>query len=222
MTKIIALDTETTGIDVFTDRVVTAFAGLWDTDTGKFEQHLSFLVNPGIPIPEETSAVHGITDEVAAKGMNPVEFLELLFYVLHDWAEYPLVVMNANYDLSLINSELERYGYTAFDWNKRQVIDPLVLDRHHDKYRKGKKNLTRLAEVYGVPYDKGSAHDAAYDCYMAVNVAIKQIAKWGVPTNEEQAEWHEEWRSSFEDFLRQSNPDATVERGWPTRQKEEA
>ena len=196
---------------------MTAFVGLWDTETGTFEQYMEFLVNPGIPIPEEASNVHGITDEVAARGMDPVEALEIMFYILHDWAEYPLVVMNAPYDLTLINAELARYGYTPFDWNKRHVIDPLTIDRAKDRYRKGKKNLTRLAEVYGVPHDADSAHDAAYDCYLAVNVALKQIEKWGTPSNEDQAEYHQEWAEGFESWLRNAKGDPTIEisRQWP-------
>lgn len=214
-----ALDLEASGIDVFNDRVVTAFVGLWDTDEGKFTQHLEFLVNPGIEIPQGAIDVHGVTNEIASKGIDPVEFLEILFYVLHDWAEYPIVVMNANYDLSLINAELERYGYTAFDWTKRHIIDPLVIDRAKDRYRKGKKNLTRLAEVYGVPFDESLAHEAAYDCYLAVNVAIKQIEKFGMPTNEEQAEWHREWAESFQEYMRRvkNDPELVIDTEWPTR-----
>ena len=219
MSRYVALDTESSGVDVFNDRVVTAFVGLWDTDEGRFTQHLEFLVNPGIEIPQEATDVHGITNAQASKGMDPVEFLEILFYVLHDWAEYPIVVMNANYDLSLINAELERYGYTAFDWTKRQIIDPLVIDRAKDRYRKGKKNLTRLAEVYGVPFDESLAHDASYDCYMAVNVAIKQIEKFGLPTNEEQAKWHREWAESFQEYMRRvkNDPELVIDTAWPTR-----
>ena len=214
-----ALDLESSGIDVFNDRVVTAFVGLWDTDEGKFVQHLEFLVNPGIEIPQGATDVHGITTEQASKGMDPVEFLEILFYVLHDWAEYPIVVMNANYDLSLINAELERYGYTAFDWTKRQIIDPLVIDRAKDRYRKGSRKLVNLAEHYGVEVDESKAHDAAYDCYLAVNVAIKQIEKFGMPTNEEQAKWHREWAESFQEYMRRvkNDPELVIDSAWPTR-----
>ena len=222
MSKYVALDTETSGIDVFNDRVVTAFVGLWDTDENRFVQHLEFLVNPGIEIPQAATDVHGVTNEMASKGMDPVEFLEILFYVLHDWAEYPIVVMNANYDLSLINAELERYGYTAFDWTKRQIIDPLVIDRGNDRYRKGSRKLVNLAEHYGVDVDESKAHDAAYDCYLAVGVAVEQIKRYGESSNEQQAAWFESWRSNFEQWLQRTNPEATVDRGWPTRLKEEA
>lgn len=220
MSEYVALDLETTGIDVFNDRVVTAFVGLWDTDEGRFTQHLEFLVNPGIEIPQGAIDVHGVTNEMAAAGMNPVEFLELFHYVLHDWAEYPIVVMNANYDLSLLNAELERYGHAPFDWTKRKIIDPLVIDRGNDRYRKGSRKLVNLAEHYGVEVDESKAHDAAYDCYLAVNVAVEQIKRYGESNNEQQAEWFEAWRSNFESYLRRTNPDATVEAGWPTRLRE--
>ena len=122
MSKYVALDTETSGIDVFNDRVVTAFVGLWDTDEEKFTQHLEFLVNPQIEIPQGAIDVHGVTNEMASKGMDPVEFLEILFYVLHDWAEYPIKA--TPFTLDVLNGELQRYGYKSFDWSKRNIVDP--------------------------------------------------------------------------------------------------
>lgn len=215
--NLVVIDTETTSPEPQEARIVTAFVGLWNSEEDRFVQHLEFLVNPGVDIPEEASAIHGISTEQASRGMDPVEFLELFHYVAHDWAEYPHVLMNAAFDLSLLNAELVRYGYAPFDWNKRHIIDPLVIDRAKDRYRKGKKNLTRLAEVYGVPFDESLAHDAAYDCYLAVNVAIKQIEKFGMPTNEEQAEWHREWSESFQEYMRRvkNDPELVIDSAWP-------
>lgn len=214
-----ALDLESSGVDVFNDRVVTAFVGLWDTDEGKFVQHLEFLVNPQIEIPQGAIDVHGVTNEMASKGMDPVEFLELFHYVLHDWAEYPICVYNAPFDLTLLNAELVRYGYTPFDWNKRKIIDSLVLERHFNKYKKGKKRLMDVAEQRGITLDESRLHSADYDAEVTARVAVQQIAEWGLPTNEEQAQFHADWAVDFQAYLRRvkNDPELVIDTAWPTR-----
>lgn len=185
---------------------------------------MEFLVNPGIPIPEEATAVHGITNEAASEGMPPEEFLELLFDFLQNYADLPLVLYNVNYDLSLINAELERYGFTPYDWNKRQIIDPLVLERHYNKYKKGKKRLVDIVAQRGIKTDESRLHTADYDCEMTARIVDQQIREWGMPTNEQQAQMHADWAESFESWLRKAKGDDSIVigRDWPTRLKEEA
>ena len=217
--KLVVADLESTGTNVAEARVVTAFLGLWDSEEDRFVQYLDFLVNPGVDIPEEASAIHGITTEQASRGMDPVEFLELFHYVAHDWAEYPHVLYNAPYDLSVLNAELVRYGYTAFDWTKRQIVDSLVLERHFNKYKKGKKRLMDVAEQRGITLDESRLHSADYDAEVTARVAVQQIAEWGLPTNEEQAEWHREWAVDFQAYLRRvkNDPELVIDTAWPTR-----
>ena len=57
-------DLETTGINVAKDRIVE-ISVLKVFPDGKEEKH-TWLVNPTIPIPAETTAVHGIKDEDVA------------------------------------------------------------------------------------------------------------------------------------------------------------
>jgi DNA polymerase-3 subunit epsilon len=217
-----ALDCETTGINVFEDRIVTVFAGVLDTETGTWNDSLNLLVNPGIDIPEGASAIHGITTRVARSfGVPTVKALWDVDQFIGRNEELPVVIMNANYDLSLLNAEYERNGMDFFYYDEIKIVDPLVIDRHHDKYRKGSRKLVDLAKHYGVPVDESEAHDAAYDCYLAGSVAAIQIERYGMPTNAEQAQWFEEWRSGFESYLKRTNPTASVEAGWPTRVKEE-
>ena len=217
--KLVVIDSETTSAQPEEPRVVTAFLGLWDSEEDRFVQYLDFLVNPGVDIPEEASAIHGISNEQASKGMDPVEFLELFHYVAHDWAEYPHVLYNAPYDLSVLNAELERYGYKAFDWTKRHIIDPLVLERHFNKYKKGKKRLMDVAEQRGITLDESRLHSADYDAEVTARIAVQQIAEWGLPTNEEQAEWHRAWAVDFESYLRRvkNDPELVIDTAWPTR-----
>ena len=57
----VVIDFETTGRDSKTDRVIEI--GLVTFEKGKVGSRQSLLVNPGIPVPEESRAVHGISDE---------------------------------------------------------------------------------------------------------------------------------------------------------------
>ena len=102
-----AFDTETTGLDVTRDRVIEVGAirlqsgGMADDDT------FAALVNPGIPIPETTSKIHGIKDAdvVNARGFSDVigEFAR--------WAG-PAVMLgySLGFDLAVLKSEHERCG----------------------------------------------------------------------------------------------------------------
>lgn len=57
-----AFDTETTGVDVETDRIVSAAVVVQDAP-GARPRVSRWLVNPGVPVPEGATAVHGLTDE---------------------------------------------------------------------------------------------------------------------------------------------------------------
>ena len=60
ITRVGVFDLETTGIDVEKDRVVTAHVGLLDAD-GREIAARDWLSDPGVPIPEGATAVHGVT-----------------------------------------------------------------------------------------------------------------------------------------------------------------
>ena len=64
----------------------------------------------------------------------------------------PLVVYNAPYDLSLLDRECRRHRVEPLGY-PHPVIDPLVIDKAVDRYRKGKRTLVAAAERYGVDLD---------------------------------------------------------------------
>lgn len=73
--------------------------------------------------------------------------------------------MNAPFDLTLLDRELKRHRASSpagCPGNTPPcVLDPRVLDKHLDRYRKGRRTLTDLCELYGVVLN--GAHDAAAD-----------------------------------------------------------
>ena len=220
--RLFCLDTETTGIDVFEDRIVTFFGGILEED-GTFTNVLDLMIDPGVPIPDGAAEVHGVTTEIAQAEGVPAEqgIKQIALYIAHIGRDLPMVIMNANYDLSILEAEFERHGLGGFSSGWTQLVfDPRVMDLHHDKWRKGKRKLVNLAATYGVLFEGEKAHNAEYDCYLAGNVTKAIIAKYGTPTNDEQAEWYRDWAASFEKYLQKNDPTASVVKDWPLRLKE--
>ena len=93
-------DLETTGINVATDRIVE-IAILKVFPNGNKESH-TWRVNPEMPIPEASSAIHGITDEMVA---NEPTFKELATKV------YTLI-KDSGLKLVIGNGELVIVGLT--------------------------------------------------------------------------------------------------------------
>ncbi|MCI7305806.1 MULTISPECIES: exonuclease domain-containing protein [Trueperella] len=214
-------DTETTGVDVMKDRLVTAAIVI---QGGGREERYTWLADPGVPIPQSAAAIHGITTERAqAEGRPAVEVLSEVADMLarHMAAGNPVVAYNASYDFTLLESELARHGLPTLaerlGGEVRPVIDPYFLDRHVDRYRKGKRRLENLAEYYGVAPE--TFHDAEGDVLMTLRVLDKILAKYpalaeapiDVVMNDQRVAYHE-----FMDFITRNRPAARSEpRGWP-------
>lgn len=185
---LISLDTETTGKDPQDARIVDIALAL--IIPGQDTDMRTALVNPGVPIPAEATAVHGITDErVQAEGRSPVEVLDVFVgdIALAVKAGGALVAQNASYDLTVLARECERHGLPTLEDRLGGpltcVVDPMVVDKQCIKYRKrvsagqGARVLKTLAAVYGVVWDDAQAHGAAYDALIGARVTWR-IAQW--------------------------------------------
>lgn len=166
----VCFDTETTGIDVTTDRIVTATIVHVGPDGAT---PTGWLLDPGVDIPDGATAVHGITTEHArTHGRPPAEVLpEIAAHLRAAWdADVPVVAFNATYDVSILDRELRRHGLPGFTPDTaRPVIDPAVLDKAVDRYRKGGRKLGDVCTHYGVRLD--AAHDATQDALAAGRLA---------------------------------------------------
>ena len=167
---LVAFDTETTGVDVETDRIVAAYLGDGSTSD------LSWLVDPGIAIPVEATAVHGITtDEVRAHGRPAAEAIGEIVDALARAlaAAIAVVTYNAAFDFTMLDRECRRYGLQTLEDRLGRpvspVVDPWVLDKHVDRYRSGHRRLPDVGQVYGVALLE--AHDARGDALAALGVA---------------------------------------------------
>ena len=167
---LLGFDTETTGVAVDRDRIVQA-ALVSGTQPG-VETPRTWLIDPGVPIPPGATRVHGITDEqVRADGLAPAAALAEVAAALRAAveAEVPVVAFRAGFDCTLLSYELERHGIEQPDWARMAIVDPSVLDKRVDKYRRGKRTLGVTAAHYGVPHSE--AHSAAGDAIATVALA---------------------------------------------------
>jgi DNA polymerase-3 subunit epsilon len=171
---LVGFDTETTGVDVTNDRIVTAAVVL--RVPGVSTEVRTWLIDPGVPIPQEAAAIHGITTEHArTHGVSAPAALEEIAAQLaaHLREGVPVVAYNAAFDLSLLDSELARHGLATLPERLggpvAPVLDPLVLDRWQDRYRSGPRRLGNLVEHYGV-VAADALHSADVDVLATLDV----------------------------------------------------
>lgn len=222
--RLAAFDVETTGLDVDTDRVVTAAVWRIDTTTGA-KACSEWVADPGVEIPEAATAVHGVTTEyVRAHGTPAPRVLAEVAAELGYLVErgVPVVVFNAAYDLTLLDRELARHGQRG-ELSGMRVIDPMVLDRQVDRFRKGSRTLADVCGHYGITLDGESAHGCRADALAAARLAWRlaedheEVAAMDVDeVHAAQVRWRAEQAASLQAYLRRTtNPEAVVDTHWP-------
>ena len=222
--RLAVFDLETTGIEVETSRIVTAFVGVITAD-GSVERSWSWMADPGVEIPARAAEIHGVTTERArAEGRPaPVVVGEIVAVLTELFAaRTPVVAYNAPYDFSLLHFEAERHGVTSIT-DPSPVVDPLILDRRLDTFRRGKRTLEVVAALHGVPLE--GAHDAGVDAVAAGRVAqaIGRLHADALPTSvdelhEAQRTWSFEQAESFQSYMRRvRDPEFIADGAWPIR-----
>ena len=174
--RLCALDTETTAPDPETARIVQA--AIAHVGGGAPAETRTWLVDPGVEIPAEAAAIHGITTERARAEGQPAhvavpQFIAAMVDAVR--AGELLVIMNAPYDLTVIAREAVRHGVVVEAHENAVVIDPKVLDKMADAYvgfhRTGSRKLSDLCAHYDAKIE--GAHDAAHDAIAAARVAYR-------------------------------------------------
>ncbi len=217
----LAFDTETTGPEPTTARLVTAHA--LEVSAAGAVVRGAWLMNPGVPIPEDATRIHGVTTEQAQlEGEAPEVVVPAIVTVIScAWASgLPLVAMNASYDLTLLEHERALLGRGALDLGP--VLDPMIIDRACDKWRKGKRTLTALAHHYNVT--QGEAHSAAGDAITAARIVWRQAQRYpeiAHLTLAQMQTWqrlaHLEWAANYERHLLEQGKPETIDSAWPVR-----
>lgn len=204
---VLGFDTETTGVDVREDRIVTA--ALVRRDASGARQR-TWLIDPGIEIPAVASDIHGITTAHArAEGVAPRAALEEIAAELVDAfrAGVPVVAYNASFDLTLLDHELVRWGLPTLAERLGRapgpVLDPLVLDRALDRERSGARKLVDLCQHYRVEA-LARLHTAEVDVAATLEVLdclVRAFPELPARNLGELHEWqracHREWAADF-------------------------
>ena len=211
---IIGFDTETTGVRPLEDRLVTC--SLIRTDAAGIERRY-WLADPGVEIPEQAANVHGITTQKAqAEGRPIAEVLEEIASVLaaHMAAGNPVVAFNATYDFSLLESELERHGLPTLadrlGGSLAPIVDPYLLDKSVDRYRKGKRRLEDLCRHYGV-LEEDNFHNAEADVIATLRLLGALVRKFPELVNKSLEEVQNMEAASHPDFISSLNRRAAEE-----------
>ena len=160
-------DLETTGVNVATDRIVE-IAILKVFPNGNKESH-TWRVNPGMPIPEAASAIHGITDAMVA---NEPTFKELAPKVYALIKDSDLGGFNSNrFDIPLLAEELLR-AEVDFDMKKALAVDVQTI------FHKMEKRTLEAAYKFYCDKDLNDAHSAAADTNATYEVLKSQLDKY--------------------------------------------
>lgn len=155
---IVVIDFETTGVD---EDAKAVEIGVVRFDGGKVTEKYGTFINPGIPIPAEVTAIHGITDDMVKDAPNYGDAITGIAGAVLMFDAAP-VAYNAPFDrrfwLFDSQSDEDLTLIEAWPW-----LDPLVLVRHFDRYvrGKGRHKLTAVCERRNI--EIGTAHRAVDD-----------------------------------------------------------
>lgn len=214
-------DLETTGIDPKTARIVTASLVLVSPD-GEVLRAGEWLADPGVEIPEQASAIHGITTEYAREHGKPAQQVayEVAMALGGLFADgVPVIAFNAAYDFSVLHFELARYGYPPLTCYP--VLDPLVINKHVHKFKRGKRTLEVLASEYSVELE--NAHTSKDDALAAerlltaMSFEYEEIEQPATALHEQQITWAAEQAAELQDYFNRIGKQADVSGAWPVR-----
>ncbi|MFB6809456.1 exonuclease domain-containing protein [Streptomyces sp. NPDC056387] len=230
----LAFDTETTGPDPLQDRIVTA--ALIARGGGLPDRAMSWLINPGIPIPPEATEVHGIDDATAATGADPAAALDDIADHLARALAYgmPLVAFNLSFDWTILARDLERHRLPTMAERMPEgtvpgLVDPLVIDKQFDRYVKGTgmRKLKPTAERYGV--ELVDWHTAEADALAALLIAEAQFERFPLLADyhpaslfAKQQRWRADQAASLQHYYRTKaspeqggDPNKVIDGSWP-------
>jgi DNA polymerase-3 subunit epsilon len=160
--RVICLDTETTGLKPDADRIVQ-LACVELLDGRAFGRKASWLFNPGIPIPEDATRVHGIRDQDV---LDKPPFKDIASEFLDLIGNDPLVIHNAAFDVGFLNAEMERAGFPPL---ANTIIDTLPMVRA--KAGAGRATLDAACRMFDISLERRKVrHDALIDAELLAEV----------------------------------------------------
>ncbi|PCI31412.1 MAG: DNA polymerase III subunit epsilon [Flavobacteriaceae bacterium] len=164
---IVFFDLETTGINIAHDRIVEI--SILKVFPNGNKESKTWLVNPEMPIPKESSEIHHITDEKVA---NEPTFKELASEVSLLIKDCDLAGFNSNrFDIPLLAEEMLR-AEIDFDMKNRVAIDVQVIF-----HKKEQRTLSAGYQFY-CGKDLEGAHSAEADTNATYEILLAQLDKY--------------------------------------------
>ena len=167
MRKII-LDTETTGLNFQKDRIIEigCLELVNDVPSGNvFHRYYS----PGlIKISDEAEKIHGLNNKILEKYPKFDDCLDDFIAYIKDSI---LIVHNASFDISMINSAFSRNNLELIDIEK--CICSLIMAKK--LFPGSKVNLNALCKRYEIGLEGREKHDAMTDCHLLAKVYLELI-----------------------------------------------
>jgi DNA polymerase-3 subunit epsilon len=165
---IIFFDIESTGLSTSKDRIVQLAIIKCFAD-GRPNLERTRLINPTIPIPEESSKIHKITDDVVKDEPTFLKLSKGLFELIGD---ADLAGFNSNrFDIVMLMEEFERCGM-QLDMTERRCVDVLRI------FHQMESRTLRGAMRFYCNEKMENAHDAMVDTKATLKVLEAQLEKY--------------------------------------------
>ncbi|WP_185866109.1 3'-5' exonuclease [Blattabacterium cuenoti] len=160
-------DIEATGINIGKDRIIEI--SILKIFPNGNQENKTWLVDPGIPIPPQSTAIHGIKDEDVAGKLRFKDVSVLIFKMIEntDLAGY-----NSNrFDIPILAEEMLRSGI-SFDIKKYKTIDVQVI------FHKMEPRTLSAAYKYYCSKNLMKAHSSKADAFATYEILLAQLEKY--------------------------------------------
>ncbi len=170
---IVFFDLETTGINIAADRIVEL--SYLKIELNGNEVTKTMLINPTIPIPPETTAIHGITDEDVKDAPT---FQSIAKNLARDIEGCDLAGYNSNkFDIPLLAEEFLRAD-VDIDMTKRKFIDVQVI------FHKMEQRTLGAALKFYCDRNLENAHSAEADTRATYDILKAQLERYPTLQND--------------------------------------
>jgi DNA polymerase-3 subunit epsilon len=170
---LVVFDLETTGLSIGEDRMIEiAYRKIYPDGTVSAVAH---RINPGIPIPEDATAINGITN---ADVDHAPSFAQLCYEL---WSVFDGADVSGfnitGFDLPFLRAEFARVG-KSFDYSNKRVLDAKVL--YHKVAPRDMVSARNLSAAYKLYCGKEhtTAHTGAGDVEVTVAILEKQLEQY--------------------------------------------
>ncbi len=177
----VVIDTETNGLSSPVHVVEIAARRMrgWERSDEGFGR----LINHGVPIDPQATAVHGYTNEYVRKwGEDPLEVYEELRLYIED---RPIVAYNLSFDERVLTREWERLGIPAI--GTRGFCALRLAKRLLDPSPAGNHQLQTLKTHFGLPDRK--AHSALGD--VETTIDLMESVLWPIARSQGLSNWED-------------------------------